>query len=93
MLKKVKICLAVLAISTLASIAVNAATVKNPDPKKVTKITTTTTEETTETTTEETTEEVTDEETETTTKEKSEGTTSSNIEGSGQLTTIALDEF
>lgn len=30
---KVKICLAVLAISTLASIAVNAATVKNPDPK------------------------------------------------------------
>ena len=34
MLKKVKICLAVLAISTLASIAVNAATVKNPDPKK-----------------------------------------------------------
>ena len=51
MLKKVKICLAVLAISTLASIAVNAATVKNPDPKKVTKITTTTTEETTETTT------------------------------------------
>ena len=32
MLKKVKICLAVLAISTLASIAVNAATVKNPDP-------------------------------------------------------------
>lgn len=93
MLKKVKICLAVLAISTLASIAVNAATVKNPDPKKVTKITTTTTEETTETTTEETTEEVTDEETETTTKEKSEGTTSSNIESSGQLTTIALDEF
>ena len=43
MLKKVKICLAVLAISTLASIAVNAATVKNPDHKKVTKITKTTT--------------------------------------------------
>ena len=68
MLKKVKICLAVLAISTLASIAVTAATVKNPDPKKVTKITTTTTEETTETTTESTTETTTESTTESTTE-------------------------
>ena len=41
----------------------------------------------------ETTEATTEETTETTTKEKSEDTTSSNIEGSGQLTTIALEEF
>lgn len=99
MLKNLKLVLAVLAVSSIATIAVNAATIIKPDTKH--KATTTTTEVTTETTTAETTEkttetttvDVSDDETEITTQENSEKTTSGNWEGSGQMTTIATDEF